>query len=104
MYELGSYAEAGHRLVGARAAQVVSKLVTVGQLGRWIADEALAAGMKSVDVHPVGSNTDAVGILQGLIQSGDVVLIKGSRAAAMETIVDALSRSRSSHELGMKEA
>ena len=109
MHELGSYAEAGHRLVGARAAQVVDKLITVGQMARWTAEEALAAGMKSIDVHPVGSNTDAVGILQGLIQTGDVVLIKGSRAAAMEMIVDALSRGCNSPDataatLGMKEA
>jgi UDP-N-acetylmuramoyl-tripeptide--D-alanyl-D-alanine ligase len=92
MLELGSYEQAGHRLVGGRAAQVVDKLVTVGQRARWIADEALAAGMESTDVHPVASNTDAIGILQGMIRPGDIVLVKGSRAAAMEGIVDALSR------------
>ena len=63
-----------------------------GPRARWIADEAVASGMNSADVHPVETNTDAIGILQGLIRSGDVVLIKGSRAAAMESIVDALSR------------
>ncbi len=31
MYELGAYEQAGHRLVGGRAAQVVDKLVAVGQ-------------------------------------------------------------------------
>ena len=92
MFELGSYEEAGHRLVGGRAAQVVDKLVTVGPRARWIAEEALASGMNPVDVHPVGGNTDAIGILQGMIRPGDIVLIKGSRAAAMESIVDALSR------------
>ncbi len=92
MHELGSYEEAGHRLVGGRAAQVVNKLITVGKRGRWIAEEALTMGMKTADVYPVESNTDAIGILQGLIRSGDVVLIKGSRAAGMEVIVDALSR------------
>ena len=92
MYELGSYEEVGHRLVGGRAAQVVAKLVTVGQHAHWMADEALAEGMATADVHPVESGTDAIAILQGLMRPGDVVLVKGSRAARMESIVDALSR------------
>ncbi|MCU0508206.1 MAG: UDP-N-acetylmuramoyl-tripeptide--D-alanyl-D-alanine ligase [Anaerolineae bacterium] len=92
MFELGSYEEAGHRLVGGRAAQVVDKLVTVGPRARWIAEEALASGMSPTNVHPVAGNTDAIGILQGMIRPGDIVLVKGSRAAAMESIVDALSR------------
>jgi len=94
MYELGTYEEAGHRLVGGRAAQIVQKLVTVGRRARWIADEALASGMNTTDVYPVETNIDAIGILQGLILPGDIVLIKGSRSAAMESIVDALSRTR----------
>ena len=57
MYELGSYEEVGHRLVGGRAAQVVAKLVAVGQRARWIAEEALAEGMDTADVHPVESNS-----------------------------------------------
>ncbi len=92
MYELGSYEETGHRLVGGRAAQVVSKLVTVGERARWIAEEALACGMSVADVHPVAHNTDAIAVLQGLMRPGDVILVKGSRSAALETIVDALSR------------
>ena len=92
MRELGSYEQAGHRLVGGRAAQVVDKLVTVGRRGRWIADEALSVGMNTADVYPVETNTDAIGILQGLIRTGDVILIKGSRASGLEAIVDALSR------------
>ncbi len=94
MYELGSHAEAGHRRVGGRAAQILTKLITVGTLARWIADEALACGMRSADVHPVDANTDAIGVLQGMLRPGDIILVKGSRAAAMENIVDALSRPR----------
>jgi UDP-N-acetylmuramoyl-tripeptide--D-alanyl-D-alanine ligase len=101
MYELGPYEEAGHRLVGGRAAQVATKLIAVGQRARWIADEALACGMRQADVHPVASNADAVAILQGMMRPGDIVLVKGSRAAAMEPIVDALSRPRSA---GMEDA
>ena len=90
MAELGSYEETGHRLVGGRAAQVVDKLITVGRRARWIADEALATGLTAPDVHVVDGNNDAIAILQGLIRPGDVILIKGSRAAGMEAVVDAL--------------
>jgi len=91
MFELGSYEEQGHRLVGGRAAQVVDKLITVGGRARWIAEEARASGMLSSCVHPTDSNADAIAVLQGLIRAGDVILVKGSRAAAMDAIVDALS-------------
>jgi UDP-N-acetylmuramoyl-tripeptide--D-alanyl-D-alanine ligase len=104
MYELGGYEEAGHRLVGGRAAQIVQKLVTVGRRAHWIAEEALASGMNVADVHPVETNTDAIGILQGLILPGDVVLIKGSRSAAMESIVDALSRTQDGRTAGAHKA
>jgi UDP-N-acetylmuramoyl-tripeptide--D-alanyl-D-alanine ligase len=105
MYELGSFEEEGHRLVGGRAAQVLGggpgssvhgKLVTVGSRARWIAAEALAEGLPAADVHAAETNADAVAVLQGVLQAGDVILVKGSRAAAMECIVDALSRPRRS--------
>jgi UDP-N-acetylmuramoyl-tripeptide--D-alanyl-D-alanine ligase len=101
MYELGAFEEEGHRLVGGRAAQVLDlgpvesvhgKLVTVGSRARWIAEEALSSGMPAADVHITETNADAIAVLQGLIQPGDVILVKGSRAAALETVVDALSR------------
>jgi UDP-N-acetylmuramoyl-tripeptide--D-alanyl-D-alanine ligase len=105
MHELGAFEEEGHRLVGGRAAQVLDlrpagsvhgKLVTVGRRARWIAEEALSSGMPAADVHTAETNADAIAVLQGLIQPGDIVLVKGSRAAALESIVDALSRPRRS--------
>jgi UDP-N-acetylmuramoyl-tripeptide--D-alanyl-D-alanine ligase len=94
MLELGSYEAEGHRVVGGRAAEVVDKLVTVGQRARWIADAALASGLKAADVYPTDTNDDALAILQGLVRPGDIILVKGSRGQKMETIVDALSRPR----------
>ncbi len=94
MYELGAYEETGHRRVGGRAAQVVAKLVTMGTKARWIAEEALACGMSPDDIYVTGSNEEAISVLKTLIRPGDVILVKGSRAAGMEAIVDALSRPR----------
>jgi UDP-N-acetylmuramoyl-tripeptide--D-alanyl-D-alanine ligase len=92
MLELGSYEEEGHVLVGRRAADVVRKLVTVGQRARLIGEEAIAAGLSPTDVAIVEDNEAALATLRGLVGSGDIVLVKGSRAQRMEQIVNALSR------------
>lgn len=92
MLELGAYEEAGHRLVGGRAAQVADKLITVGERARWIADEARAVGMPATHIYATANKDDAIALLLGLVREGDIVLIKGSRALAMEAIVDALAQ------------
>ncbi len=87
MLELGSYEEKGHQLVGRRAADVVSKLITVGPRAAIIGQEALACGMDGKDVYMVESNEEAVEILRKILKPGDYVLVKGSRSMRMEEIV-----------------
>ncbi|MDH4207962.1 MAG: UDP-N-acetylmuramoyl-tripeptide--D-alanyl-D-alanine ligase [Anaerolineae bacterium] len=87
MLELGSYQEEGHRKVGRRAAEVVDKLVTVGELGAAIGQEAITLGMEEADVLFAEDNQQAIDLLSGLLEPGDIVLIKGSRAMHMEDIV-----------------
>jgi len=94
MYELGSYAEEGHRLVGRRAREVVDLVITVGPLGRLVGREAIDAGMSPNAVHMVETNSEATSLLQTLIQPGDMVLIKGSRGMKMDEVVAALARPR----------
>jgi UDP-N-acetylmuramoyl-tripeptide--D-alanyl-D-alanine ligase len=91
MLELGAYQEEGHRRVARRAKDVVSVLVTVGELGRLISREAVTSGMPSERVLHVGDNEAAITRLQALIHDGDIVLVKGSRGMRMEQIVKALS-------------
>jgi UDP-N-acetylmuramoyl-tripeptide--D-alanyl-D-alanine ligase len=90
MLELGSFAEEGHRLVGQRAADTVSLLVTVGKLGRLIAAGALGRGLPQTSVYQAADNDEAVQILRRILQEGDLVLVKGSRGIAMENIVAGL--------------
>jgi UDP-N-acetylmuramoyl-tripeptide--D-alanyl-D-alanine ligase len=90
MLELGSFAEEGHRLVGQRAADTVSLLVTVGKLGRLIAAGALDRGLPQTSVYQAADNDEAVQILRRILQEGDLVLVKGSRGIAMENIVAGL--------------
>jgi UDP-N-acetylmuramoyl-tripeptide--D-alanyl-D-alanine ligase len=92
MLELGSFEEEGHRLVGRRTADTVSLLVTVGNLGRLIAAEALACGLPQTSVYQAADNDEAVRVLQQILDEGDLVLVKGSRGIAMENIVARLRR------------
>jgi UDP-N-acetylmuramoyl-tripeptide--D-alanyl-D-alanine ligase len=92
MYELGSYEEEGHRIVGRRAHGVADVLITVGELGRMIGEEALATGMPADRVYLLDTKAQAIELLQSVIQAGDQVLIKGSRSLEMEEIVAALQK------------
>lgn len=87
MLELGPYEDEGHRIVGRRAAAVVSVLVTIGERGQIISDEALAYGMDPAQVAHVTCNSEAVAALSSRLRSGDFVLVKGSRGMHMEDIV-----------------
>ncbi|HSJ53375.1 MAG TPA: UDP-N-acetylmuramoyl-tripeptide--D-alanyl-D-alanine ligase [Anaerolineae bacterium] len=93
MYELGSYEEEGHRVVGRRAREVADLLVAVGKLGSLMGQEAMKAGMAAGSVHLVEDNVRAIAVLRDLLGSGpggDVLLVKGSRGLEMEQIVAAL--------------
>lgn len=92
MLELGSVTEEGHRKVGLRAIDVADILVTVGELGALIGEEARRNGMPSDRVRICQSNEEAVQLLMGVIQPGDVLLVKGSRGLHMEDIVAALEQ------------
>ncbi len=91
MLELGTYEEEGHRKVGRRALDVATVLITVGERGRLIAEEALAFGMGRDRVFIEENNDSAIACLREIVAPGDVILVKGSRGMEMEEIVAALS-------------
>jgi UDP-N-acetylmuramoyl-tripeptide--D-alanyl-D-alanine ligase len=95
MLELGAQEEAGHRMVGARAAEIADELIVVGTRAHWMAEEAARAGMPAAHIASLASNQEAVDLLGGQIGSGDVVLIKGSRGMHMDEIVSALGEGTS---------
>jgi UDP-N-acetylmuramoyl-tripeptide--D-alanyl-D-alanine ligase len=91
MGELGGFAEEGHRRVGRAIARAgLDWLLTVGDEAAWIADEARANGMKRVDCY--GSVKEAAQALKREVGSGDAVLIKGSRSAGMERVIEEVER------------
>ncbi|MFQ5812443.1 MAG: UDP-N-acetylmuramoyl-tripeptide--D-alanyl-D-alanine ligase [Anaerolineae bacterium] len=87
MLELGAYEEEGHRKVGRRVLDVVAVLITVGERGRLIAEEALAWGMEEEKVFIEEDNESAIARLRKIVAPGDIILVKGSRGMRMEEIV-----------------
>jgi UDP-N-acetylmuramoyl-tripeptide--D-alanyl-D-alanine ligase len=94
MLELGAFEEEGHRKVGRRALDVVAVLITVGERGRFIAEEALACGMEGGKVFIEEDNDSAIARLREIIAPGDIILVKGSRGMKMEEIVEAMTNDK----------
>lgn len=95
MRELGEFENEGHALVGIRAAEVADILIAVGVLGKLIGDAAREQGHAKVIYAQ--NNAQAIEQIRRAAQAGDMVLIKGSRGAQMEEIVQALAVDTEGH-------
>ncbi len=89
MLELGTFEEEGHCLVGERAAQTTDILYTVGERGRIIGEAAQAAGHQ--DVRFLASKEAAAAAIRETLSEGDHLLVKASRAMALETVIEELT-------------
>ena len=88
MLELGQQTENSHREVGLRVAELgIDFFITVGEAMKDSAIAAKEAGMPENSVVCLNSAEEAGRFLQEKMQTGDVILIKGSRAMRMERVV-----------------
>jgi UDP-N-acetylmuramoyl-tripeptide--D-alanyl-D-alanine ligase len=88
MAELGAAEREGHLAVGRRAAETADVIHAVGELGKLIAQAARKAGHGAVHHWP--TKEAAAEAVAAELGKGDVVLLKASRAAAFETLLDVL--------------
>jgi UDP-N-acetylmuramoyl-tripeptide--D-alanyl-D-alanine ligase len=77
-------------MVGVRAAEVCSRLFTVGERGKMISDAAQKSGRRSLSIQWFASVPEVIEVLKTGLVAGDVVLIKGSHGMRMDRIVTAL--------------
>jgi UDP-N-acetylmuramoyl-tripeptide--D-alanyl-D-alanine ligase len=90
MLELGSEEVASHRRVGNRAATVVDVLVVYGPRSRTTADEARKAGLAPDNVVVAETHDHVIDFLRSELRPGDDVLVKGSLAMGMSSVVRAI--------------
>jgi UDP-N-acetylmuramoyl-tripeptide--D-alanyl-D-alanine ligase len=89
MAELGVHAEAAHEEIGRRAAELgVGQLFAVGKMAPVMARAARLAGLNRVfESSDVESTAIAV---KRFVKTGDLLLLKASRAARLERIAETL--------------
>ncbi|MDA0353118.1 MAG: UDP-N-acetylmuramoyl-tripeptide--D-alanyl-D-alanine ligase [Chloroflexi bacterium] len=84
MLELGDESARAHQKVGERAGAELDLLFTIGDLGARIGEVAATAG---VTTRHLASKDEAATVLAQRLEPGDAILIKGSNALHLETVV-----------------
>jgi len=92
MAEQGAHSEALHEEVGRRAAELgIGQLFAVGRMAGAVARGARNAGLNRV-LEFLNLETAAAAVKQ-FVKAGDVLLLKGSRAAHLERVAELLKAS-----------
>lgn len=91
MRELGKETQRGHEEVGeAAAAFGIDHLIGIGKMGEVITGAAEKAGLEKTSA--VGSTSEAAELLGEIAAPGDLVLIKGSRLARTEDVIESFTK------------
>ncbi|MDQ3233031.1 MAG: hypothetical protein M3Q07_14535, partial [Pseudobdellovibrionaceae bacterium] len=92
MLELGDSSEAAHRAVGAYCAQDIkpAKLITVGPMARWIADEAIRSGLPKDRVQQFDNADQVIVQLPSFWPDAELLYVKASNGLRLSKIIDAL--------------
>src|SRR3989344_2297443 len=102
MLELGMLSAEAHANVGKRVAGCADMLITVGFRARKIAESALDAGMRDMQIQQYEhSEAERAGReIEKELSEGDVVLIKGSQSMRMErTVLEIMAEPQRAEEL-----
>jgi UDP-N-acetylmuramoyl-tripeptide--D-alanyl-D-alanine ligase len=87
MRELGEESVRHHREVGETAAELgVDQLIAIGDMAATIAEAARSAGLPNTSV--VRSTSEAAQLLGEIAAPGDLILVKGSRGAHTEQVIE----------------
>jgi len=92
MRELGDHEQRAHEELGASLLHYPNHCVAVGACANWIVEGALSAGVPAHRIHLADCHADAVALLRDLVNEGDAVLLKASRAERLEQILDQWDR------------
>jgi UDP-N-acetylmuramoyl-tripeptide--D-alanyl-D-alanine ligase len=93
MEELGAHSESAHAEVGRRAAELkIGQLFAIGKMASVTGKAARDAGlMRVIELENVEAAMSAIG---KFLKTGDVVLLKASRASRLERIAEILKNEK----------
>ena len=93
MAELGEFSQEFHEGTGKEAAIAgFDQFLAVGSTAEWYKAGAKMAGMQKKKIRVFSTNNEAAEYLKNTLKKGDAVLIKGSRKAKMEEIVNIIKK------------
>ena len=92
MFEMGSYAEFGHREVGKFASRYADVLIAIGNDAKFMVDEAIKNGMNKDNIHYFETKEIAMENLKDILQKEDTILVKASRGMYLEKVVEFLTK------------
>ncbi len=90
MLELGKFTEEEHYIIGEKINGVADILVVVGPRAKSIAQGAMENGFLQKNIYSFDSSKTASKFLEGIVEKGDIVLIKGSQGVRLERAVEAI--------------
>jgi UDP-N-acetylmuramoyl-tripeptide--D-alanyl-D-alanine ligase len=96
MLELGPGSESAHRELGRRVAEArVDALFLMGTYAAAVREGAVAAGLPADRITVATSHAGLAEALRATLAAGDLLLLKGSRGAALERALHLLAAERS---------
>jgi UDP-N-acetylmuramoyl-tripeptide--D-alanyl-D-alanine ligase len=90
MLELGKFTDEEHLLVGEKICGIADILVVVGPRAKSIAIGALDGGFPQKEIYSFDSSKTVAKFLEGIVEKGDIILIKGSQGVRLERAVEAI--------------
>lgn len=88
MSEIGRFSASEHRKIGVQVANSsIDYLVTVGFRAELIAEEAIENGMLKSRVMQFNDYAEAIPAIEKFLETGNIILVKGSQIVRMEKIV-----------------
>jgi UDP-N-acetylmuramoyl-tripeptide--D-alanyl-D-alanine ligase len=95
MLELGPTSESAHREIGRRAGEAgVDALVLMGTYAAAVRDGAVGAGLPAERITIAATHAAMADALRAFLAPGDLLLLKGSRGAALEKVLRLLAPER----------
>lgn len=88
MLEIGKYSTEAHEAIGEVVVKIVDYLFCVGPRAKFIAESARQHGFDHKKIQVFSSSEAAKKMIEREVKSGDLILIKGSRAIQLEKIIE----------------